>query len=125
MLILQVSRPRKNRPAVHGFQMRKPGALHHARFLASCLCLMKLSILADNLPRGMVTPNERAQIDRLAQYIALFHAPYFLQALLSSSAPRLDLELWQHATEYENIDSNDSHGILHRYTLEDLDLSIF
>ena len=68
-------------------------------------------MLADNLPRGMVTPNEHEQIDRLAQYIALIHVPYFLQALLSSAAPRLDLALWQDVTEYENIDEEIANAV--------------
>lgn len=91
--------------------MRKPGALHHARFLASCLYLLKLSMLADALPRGMMTPNQRTGVDRLAQYVALFHAPYFLQALLSPSAPRLDLALWRDMTEYNAIDARISTAV--------------
>lgn len=81
--------------------MRAPGALHHARFLASCLYIMKLALLADVLPRGLLTPNMLEGIDRMAQYIALFHGPWFLQARLSTPAPRLDLQLWQHMCHYE------------------------
>ena len=56
------------------------------------------------LPRGMITPNERDELKRLAIYIALFHTPYFLQARLTSAAPRLDLTLWKHMCEFETID---------------------
>ena len=61
-------------------------------------------MLADALPRGMITPNERVQVDRLALYIALFHAPYFLQAPLAASAPSQEITLWQHMCEFENVD---------------------
>ena len=50
--------------------------------------------------------NERTGVERLAQYIALFHAPYFRQAPLSASAPRLDIALWRDMTDYEAIDAD-------------------
>lgn len=107
--IFQVNRPR-HRPAEPGlpdqrqhddFVMRAPGALHHARFLASCLYIMKLTMLADNLRPGLVTPNMKVNIDRMALYIALFHGPWFLQACLASAAPRLDMELWHNMCLFE------------------------
>ena len=78
--------------------MRAPGALHHARFLASSLYIMKPAFLADALPKSLVTPVMQDGIDRMAQNIALFHGPWFLQARLSVCAPWLDLQLWQHMT---------------------------
>ena len=69
-------------------------------------------MLADSLPRGMLTPNERAGIERLVQYIVLFHAPYFLQASLSTAAPRLDIRLWQQMKEYELIDEDIASAVM-------------
>ena len=83
------------------FVMRAPGALHHARFLASSLYIMKLAMLADNLPRGLVTPHMHAHINRMAVFIALFHGPWFLQAILPSPAPWLDLKLWHDMCTFE------------------------
>ena len=64
--------------------MHIPGAIHHARFLASSLHILKLAILADNLPPGLVTPNMRGNIKRIrmAHFIALFHAPDFSRLAL-------------------------------------------
>ena len=81
--------------------MRAPGAVHKARFLAKSLYIMKLFMLADKLPEGLVTPRMRDNIDRMAVYIALFHGPWFLQASWASAAPRLDIELWNHMCSYE------------------------
>ena len=61
-------------------------------------------MLADVLHRGLLTPNLRLEVNQLAEYIALFHAPLFLQARLCTAAPRLDLEMWQHMCSYEVID---------------------
>ena len=40
----------------------------------------------------------------MAQFIALFHAPYFLKANLAATAPRVDLKLWQDMQAYAFID---------------------
>ena len=94
---LQVVRP--GRPG--GFVMRAPGALHHARFMASCLYLLKMALLSDVLPRGLVTAAMRTKIDRMALYIALFHGPWFLQSRVPVVAPRLDMQLWGHMCVFE------------------------
>lgn len=81
---------------IDDFHMRAPGALHHARFLASALYILKIAMLANDLPPGLVTPNMLDGIDRMAWFIVLFQGPWFLQACVSVSAPRLDLQLWAH-----------------------------
>ena len=81
--------------------MRKPGALHHARFLASCLYILKMAMLRDVLPAGVLTPKMKEEVIVVAEYIALFHAPHFLQAQIASAAPRLDLEMWQFMSSYQ------------------------
>ncbi len=81
--------------------MRHPGALHHARFLASSIYLLKLVRLKNVLPPGLVTPTMMAGMERMAQFIALFHGPWFLQARLAAAAPRLDLQLWKDMCAYE------------------------
>ena len=81
--------------------MRAPGALHHARFLASGLYIMKLVMLSNSLPAGLVTPAMLVNLKRMAVYIALFHGPWFLQARVPAVAPRLDLQLWNDMRMYE------------------------
>ena len=115
----QVIRPRKrpahqNRERHDDFVMRAPGALHHARFMASCLYILKLSLLVDNLPPGLITPNMRVDIDRMAVYIAIFHRPWFLRSSLAAAAPRQDLELWQTMSIFE---VNNSQQQCCNYTL--------
>ena len=102
----QVIRSRR-RPGALGddFVMRAPGALHHARFLASCLYIMKLVMLSNLTPRGLLTPNMLANLERMAQYIALFHGSWFLQARVVAIAPRLDFNLWEQMGSYQDIDA--------------------
>ena len=53
-----------------------------------------------------MTTEERDTIEKLAEFIALFHDPLFLQAGLAASAPRLDLQLWKDMEEYERTEPN-------------------
>lgn len=92
-----------NRQGPDDFAMRAPEAIHHARFLASALYIMKLTMLADVALPGLLTPALLTNIDRMAQYISLFHGPWFLQARLPAAAPRLDLQLWQDICAYQVI----------------------
>ena len=39
----------------------------------------------------------------LAEFIALVHAPYFLQVRIATAAPRLDRGLWEDLHDYKNI----------------------
>ena len=59
----QVRRSRKNGPPSIGFTMRKPEALHHTRFMAPSINIMKLNRLMDVLPPGMIKSNMRAQLE--------------------------------------------------------------
>lgn len=100
-----VARPRKKGPPVIGFNMRKPGALHHARFMSSSLYLMKISMLVPSLPPNMLTAEKEEEVKRMAQFIALFYAPYFLQARLPTLAPLLDIKLWEDMQSYQIFDA--------------------
>ena len=45
-------------------------------------------------------------MDKMAEYVALFHGPLFLQASLAAAAPRLDLKLWKDMEAYELTEPN-------------------
>ena len=60
----RVLRPRLNAPPSFGFKMRAPGALHHARFLASAIYIMKLSM--HSRPPDMINIVNIDDIQRMA-----------------------------------------------------------
>ena len=95
----RVLRLRKKGPPVRGFVMRRPVALHPARFMHHGLYLFKMALLADTIT--CMTTEERGRVERMAKFIALFHGPLFLQASLAAAFPRLDLQLWKHMEAYE------------------------
>ena len=55
-----------------------------------------LSILVENLfvSRPVSDPEQIEDVKILAEYVALIHAPYFLQSPLAVSAPRQDRDFW-------------------------------
>ena len=89
-------------------------------------------MMADVLPDSVLPKSKRKGIDRIAKFIAIFHTPYFLQAFLPASAPRVDLQYWKDMSIYEKYDhviSNEVKCSIKRhlwYLTEELSiLSIF
>ncbi len=50
-------------------KLRKPGALHHARFMSKAIYFLKMCMLSTRLE---LTDEELDQITRMANFIALF-----------------------------------------------------
>ena len=98
---MQIQRPKKRGPASVGFKMRKAGTDHKEWFLGSTLYLLKMSMLGNKLHHGMGTLLIQTKIDNMAEFIALFYGPLFLQAGIGAYAPRLDLELWHNMITYK------------------------
>ncbi len=95
---------RQNQPGQDEFTMMKPGSKHHARFMAPALYILKIALLGDDpadFPQGLVTDDHLAGIKQMAEFIAIFYGPWFLQARIAAVAPRLDLQLWNDMNCYE------------------------
>ncbi len=92
---------RSDRVGADDFVFIWPGALSYARFLMVGIYVLKMVLLGDGLPQGLVTPNMRQDLERMARFIAVYYTPWFLQARLAASAPRLDVKLWQDMWSYE------------------------
>ena len=63
-----------------------------------------MSMMMDILPDDVVPSDKRESVDRMARFIVLFHAQYFLQAFLPAAGTRLDLELWKNMSLYARYD---------------------
>ena len=78
--------------------IRKPGAVHRARFMASCLYLLKIFLYKTQFE---TVAENISHVNVLAEYIALLHAPYFLKSPLAISAPRQDRDFWVDVRTYQ------------------------
>ena len=85
-------------PVVIEPSIRKPGAVHRARFMSSCLYLLKIYLYLDQY---QIDPEQIEHVKILAEYVALVHAPYFLQSPLAVSAPRQDRDFWVDIHNYQ------------------------
>jgi hypothetical protein len=66
------------------FLLRQPGAMHHARFMSKTIYLLKMELITEQIT---VTVEERRQVHRMAQFIALFYAKYFLLSRIAVFSP--------------------------------------
>lgn len=89
------------------FSIRRPGADHHARFMAKAIYYLKIHILQNWFH---LRPKEVNEVKRMAIYIAVFYGKYFLQTSLTSSAPFNDLRFL---------------CLMHQYSLVDKEAGIF
>ena len=71
--------------------------------MASCLYLLKIFLYNEQLEAGDITPEELSDVEILAEYIALLHAPYFLQTPLAVAAPRIDRDFWVNVNTYQAL----------------------
>ena len=73
------------------------GAIHQARFMASCIFYLKMSLMEQEL----MTKRQSNEIEMLAEFIALLYGPYFLTTQLGVAAPRVDRDFIQQLIEYQ------------------------
>ena len=82
------------------YQMRRPGAASEARFMADALYILKIALLKSQL---QLSGKEEENVKKLAVFIALFHAPYFLRAGLAAAAAADDLTYFREMLELSNL----------------------
>ena len=74
---------------VENFTFQYPGAMSHARFLMQSIYSMKIYLLSRQL--DMYAEDELEKIKSLGLFVGLFHAPWYFQSHLASTAPMLHL----------------------------------
>jgi hypothetical protein len=84
--------------------MRCVGAIHHARFMAKAITLLKMALLYDKYQDNF-TAAEWTQVNCLAEFVALIYGRYFLQSALSSAAPRVDIGFLGNVLSYRPINN--------------------
>lgn len=71
------------------FFFRQLGAMHHNRFMSKSIYLMKVELMTERISFSV---EERRQVHKMAQFIALYYAKYFLRSLIAVFSPLDDLE---------------------------------
>ncbi|KZS02306.1 Uncharacterized protein APZ42_000705 [Daphnia magna] len=74
---------------VPDFRFRKPGAHHHARFMAYSIYFLKMQLLSYQFE---MSHEESKAVKEMSIFIALFHSEAFLKSRLSTISPAVDLK---------------------------------
>ena len=85
-----------------GFTLKKPGACHHARFMAKAIYILKIFILSHVFNK--LTVRQGRVINRMTTFILSLYGRYFLQSSLATASPRLDKQFLRDILHYESID---------------------
>ena len=86
---------------VEGFKFQRPGAIHHARFMAKSLYYLKMALL---LPQtALFHQKEIREINVMAEFIAIFHCKWWFLSPLPTAAPSEDLISITVMRQYEKI----------------------
>ena len=84
-----------------GFRIRYASSDHHARWMSNAIYYTKIFLL----PRTFeLTDEEARKVERMAEYICLFYAKYFLQSAITSAAPANDLHFFYLMRKFKSID---------------------
>ncbi|KAK7865492.1 hypothetical protein R5R35_014608 [Gryllus longicercus] len=84
-------------------KFRKPGAYHHARWMAKAIYTLKIYLFRDEF---RLKPNEKNGLFDVCLFVVFMYAKPWITAPLAVKAPKTDLEFVKNLLEYENIDSN-------------------
>lgn len=95
--------------------IRCVGAIHHARFMAKALVVLKMFLLYQKY-RAHFTNEEWRDIKKVADFVVLIWARYYLQSSLPAHAPRLDLELLEDAVAYRGTNRAASTALVNSLT---------
>ena len=87
--------------------LKKPGAMHKARWMAKILYSIKICLLKDHiggLPKGMVTTaQQQAQLHEFVVFIVYVYSGWWLQCRSAINAPWLDLCLYKTLLKYQIV----------------------
>lgn len=107
--------------AFQAIDIKRPGALHKARWMAKLLYCIKLSLLEDQihkLPPGTVTTRQQvSKIRDFATFATLIYSHWWMTCSTVSDAPLNDLNLYQNLILYEKINPEISKSAIHAFKL--------
>jgi hypothetical protein len=95
------------------FFIRKPGAHHHARFMAKrfapSIYFLKMFLLSDAF---QLSAKEKNMVERMALFIGLFYGKYFLESPLPAASPMNDLNFYYFTKQLKTIDDELASAVL-------------
>ena len=97
---------------VPNFTFKCPGPDHHARWMSKAIYFLKLALLSEKFH---MKEKEKEEVRVMAEFVALFYVPSFLQSELGSRAPCNDLELIKNMKIYSRYNPEVAATCLESY----------
>lgn len=92
-----------------GVHLRRPGALHRARWMATLIYGMKIWVLRDQF---QLTSSERKGLKRFINFVLFLYVPAWYSAVEATAAPARDLRFYQSLVKYEDVDKGLSKAVV-------------
>lgn len=86
------------------FTWKKPGPIHHARWMAKIIYAIKIYLLRDQGSLYGLTCEELKQVKRFVRFGTLLYVKPWLEAPLGIDAATNDIDLWNSIHKYRKTD---------------------
>ena len=93
-------------------KFRKPGAYHHARWMAKAIYTIKMYLVEEQFP---IESSKKESLFDICQFIVFVYLEAWYNATLAIKAPNLDLQLMKKMYDYKNIDEQISTAALKKF----------
>ena len=95
---------------IHKFRFSKPIKTSHARFLQKGIYYVTAELLSEQLE--FLHDEEYQEIAYMAEFVALFYAPWFLKSSLSADSPLNDLDIIDDIRKLRDSSSDDPRIVI-------------
>ena len=99
------------------YQLSRPGADHHARWMSKCLYILKFSLLQHQM--NSLDSQTKKKIKTMASFILYVYIKYWFRSPSLSRAATDDLQMFQDLTTFKRVDKTVSAAalkVLRRHT---------
>ena len=98
------------RKKTYSYQLSRPGADHHARWVSQCLYILKLSLLQHQIET--ISPQTKKKINTMASFILFVYIKFWFSSSSLTRAATIDIQLYKHITTFKRVDKNVSAAAL-------------
>ena len=97
---------------VHQFRFSKPIKTSHARFLQKGIYYVSCELLSCQLELDFMGDKEFQEIAYMAEFVALFYAPWFFKSSLAADSPINDLDIVDDLRKLRDTSSDDPRVVI-------------
>ena len=95
---------------VAGFTFKRPGACHHARFMAKAIYSTKMALLSQ-----LLDSNDKIKrvVSETAEFFSIFYGPWFLKSAVPQRGPGNECQIIELMKGYQELKPGVAQAVLH------------